>query len=228
MQEDINIREIIEKYELKIKNIEDKYNLVIESKDEQIEIYKDQIKFLREVIKKNADKTVKIINENINNSSSQSRPVNIGNGNYNEQINSDYIQGNKTDQSRNINITGGNVSVNGAGVFNLGDISGKVTNSIKQLPASSDLDNPGIKELVNQLKKAIEKATELDEADKYDALEEVQHLAQASLYDDLDARQAKAEKSLRMLGRIFTGLPATAVLMNICKEVLPAIAKFFQ
>jgi|GEM_PF-4295857 len=83
MQEEKKIRVIIEKYELKIKNIEDKYNIIIESKDKQIEDYKDQIKFLREVITKNADKPIKIIN--------------LGSGNYNEDTKGDYIQGNKSD-----------------------------------------------------------------------------------------------------------------------------------
>ncbi len=31
-----------------------------------------------------------------------------------------------------------------------------------------------------------------------------------------------------MLGRITKALPATAALMTICKELLPAIAHFFE
>ena len=77
------------------------------------------------------------------------------------------------------------------------------------------------------LKEAIEAETGLDETDKSDALEEVQNLAEASQDHDDNTKKTKAGKSLRMLGRITKALPATAALMTICKELLPAIAHFF-
>lgn len=60
------------------------------------------------------------------------RTINMGSGNYIKNIEGDYVQGNKTDQSRNITITGGTINNAGAGAFNLGDISGTVANTIKK------------------------------------------------------------------------------------------------
>ena len=152
------------------------------------------------------------------------RKIMMDQGNYNERIERDYI-----DKSRKVNISDkAQVQASGAGAFNLGEISGTVANTINQLPTSPDPEKPGIKELLNQLQKAIEAETRLDDADKSDALEEVQNLAQASQDHDQNAKKTKAGKSLRMLGRIAKGLPATAALLNICKELLPAIAKFFE
>ena len=52
--------------------------------------------------------------------------------------------------------------------------------------------------------------------------------AEASQDHDDNTKKTKAGKSLRMLGRITKALPATAALMTICKELLPAIAHFFE
>ena len=130
----------------------------------------------------------------------------------------DNVAGDKSvNQSRNVTISGGTINATGAGAFNLGDISGTVANTINQLPTSPDSEQPGIKELLTQLKEAIEAETDLDQTDKSDALEEVQNLAEASQDHDDNTKKTKAGKSLRMLGRITKALPATAAFMTICK-----------
>ena len=182
----------------------------------------------------------------------EKRTIKIGQGNYNEKIQGNYyeqkgnnntmsnitqshsgggdnVAGDKNiNQSRNISISGNaQVTASGAGAFNLGDISDTVANTINQLPNSPNPYQPGIKELLSQLKDAIEAETGLDEADKSDALEEIQNLAEVSQEEDENTKKTTAGKSLRMLGRITQALPATAALMTICKEILPAISHFF-
>ena len=139
------------------------------------------------------------------------RKINIDQG--------DYVRGNKTNESRNINISGETINISGAGTLNLGDISGTVANTIS--------NQPGIEELLSQLKEAIETSTDLDNEDKTDALEEVNNLAEASQDNDNEAKKNTAKQSLKMLRIIAKGLPPAAAFMTISKEVLPAIAKFF-
>ena len=155
------------------------------------------------------------------------RNIEIKQGNYNENIEGDYIEGNKTDQSRKIEISGGTVNASGAGAFSLGDISGTVANSINQIPASSDSNKPNIKQLLSQLKQGIETEPNLEDIDKYDALEEIDNLAKISQDKQESEQKNKAQKSIRMLQRISKVLPAGAALVTICKEVLPAISDFF-
>lgn len=150
------------------------------------------------------------------------RNIEIKQGNYTEKV-----EGNKTDQSRKVEISGGTVYASGAGVFNLGDISGTVANSINQIPSLYDPNQLNIKQLLSQLKESIEAEPNLENIDKYDALEELNNLAQVSQDKEESKQKNKAGKSLRILHRIAKALPAGAALVTICKEILPAIANFF-
>ncbi len=89
---------------------------------------------------------------------------------------------NMTQGKGNVNIgkTKGNISgVAAAGEslsmtgVALGEISGNVTNTIKQLPDNSEPKKPGIKELLSQLQTAIETENNLSEEDKKEVLEEI-------------------------------------------------------
>ena len=151
--------------------------------------------------------------------------ISISGGTYDENIEGDYVQGNKTDQSRNIKITGGTINT---GAFNLGDISGTVANTINQLPASSDPDKPGIKELLTQLAKAIIVSEYLDVKHKTKALKQVQVLAKAAFKLDSEEIIDLAEDATTMLVGTMYKLPASAALVTTSKELLPAIAKFFE
>ena len=179
-----------------------------------------------DIIKLQASKPINISQVQGNNMAGD-RNIKINKGNYNERIDGDYIEGNKTDQSRKIEISGGTVNASGAGAFSLGDISGTVANTINQIPSSSDPNQPDIKQLLIQLKEAIETESNLDDVDKSDALDEVNNLAEASQEEDENTKQTKAGKSLRMLERIAKGLPPAAALVTICKELIPAISSFF-
>ncbi len=190
------------KYIRILKAREEIYRRELDAKQEQIEIYKQESADFKEIIQALASKPI-YISQN---------------------------QGDRTtNQSRNLTISdNAQVNASGAGAFNSGDISGTVANTINQLPTSPNPDQPGIKELLSQLKDAIEVETGLDETDKNDALEEVQNLAEVSQEEDENTKKIKAGKSLRMLGRITKALPPTAALMTICKDLLPAIAHLFS
>ncbi len=61
------------------------------------------------------------------------RTIQIGQGNYNERIQGDYIEGNKSDRNRNINISdNAQVTASGAGAFNQGHNQGTIANEINQ------------------------------------------------------------------------------------------------
>ena len=139
-----------------------------------------------------------------------------------------YMVGNTFYQNRNMRITGETFITGGSGTFNLGDISGTVANAINQLSTSPNTDQPGIRELLGQLKEAIEAENSLEDVDKSDALEEIRNLATSSQDDDKNTKKIKAGKSLRNLARIANSLSPAATLVTIFKEVLPKIAHFFE
>ncbi|MEM9274859.1 MAG: COR domain-containing protein, partial [Cyanobacteria bacterium P01_F01_bin.143] len=214
----VDVLSLIDDVELRQKSVQD---------DEPIKFNREQ-EYI-DIIKKQANRPIQNIINNKNqlgDNEMGDRKISINQGNYNENIQGDYVQGNKTSDGRSVNITGGNVDISGAGALNLGTISGTVANTINQLPAS-DSDQPGIKELLTQLKEAIETSSDLDDEDKNDALEEVNNLAEASQDNDDEAKKNKAGQSLKMLRRIAKVLPPAAAFMTISKEVLPAISNFF-
>ncbi len=137
------------------------------------------------------------------------------------------MAGDNIDQSRKVEISGGTVIASGAGAFSLGDIQGTVANTINQLPDSSDPKQPGIKELLIQLHDAIANSPELDDEDKAEALSQVKTLAEAGKNHSDEGMKKLAKRAVTMLRGIVVALQPTAALVTICKEVLPAIAKFF-
>ncbi|MBE9050505.1 pentapeptide repeat-containing protein [Nostocales cyanobacterium LEGE 11386] len=147
---------------------------------------------------------------------------------YNESI---VIEGGEVkmsiDQSRqqNINTGGGNFNNSGIGAFNIGDITGTVTNSINQLPASQQPDKPGIKELLQQLQSAIEAETNLNIDDKTEALEQVKALAEAGKKPQDGSLQKAAKTAVKILKGTITGLPSAAQLVTEFNNVLPLILK---
>ncbi|NER32737.1 MAG: pentapeptide repeat-containing protein [Oscillatoria sp. SIO1A7] len=129
-------------------------------------------------------------------------------------------------------VAGGDVSggVAGQGAAG-GDISGTVSVAINQLPDSPEADKPGIKELLAQLEEAIVREAALEEYDREDAMEELKKLAEAGKNPRDGGMKKMAEKAMRSLSRIFAGfagLPALAKLAETGKEVLPALAEFFD
>lgn len=120
-------------------------------------------------------------------------------------------------------LVGGDVS----GVVNLGEISGQVTNTINQLPASPQPDEPGIKELLEQLQRAIESAEELKPEDKAEALKQVQALAEAGKDPAEAEKQNMAKSAIRWFKGMLTELAEPSAIVQLCKKILPHIATIF-
>ena len=136
----------------------------------------------------------------------------------------------------NVSISGtqGNVSGVAAAGENqsmtgvaIGAISGNVTNSINQLPESSESDEPGIKELLTQLQTAIETDTNLSNEDKAEALEQVQKIAEAGQQPEDEGVQKIVKKSVTFLKGIISDLPSAVELVKSCATLLPLVTKFF-
>ncbi len=139
-----------------------------------------------------------------------------------------------SDNRGNVEIgsVGGNISgfaVAGGSMAGVagGDISGTVTASINELPATSEPEKPGIKELLTQLQAAIEAESSLSKEDKEEALKQVKTLAEAGQNPQEGAMQKMAKDALRFLKGLLTELPTAVALVEKCKELLPTIAGLF-
>jgi uncharacterized protein YjbI with pentapeptide repeats len=138
-----------------------------------------------------------------------------------------------TQSKGNVNISGVQGDVSGIAAAGesqtmtgvaIGAISGTVTNTINQLPASPDRDNPGIKELLAQLQAAIEAESELPDEDKAEALEQVKTLAEAGQKPEDNVLQKAAKTSMKILKGTVASLPDATKLVEACTKLLPAIA----
>lgn len=105
--------------------------------------------------------------------------------------------------------------------------SGTVANTINQLPASTEPDKPGIKELLEQLKTAIEAEPNLSDKDKAKALKQVEVIAESGKASEKGVVQDAVDNAVTMLKGIISGLPATAKLIGEFHTVLPLIAGLF-
>ncbi|MEO1184238.1 MAG: COR domain-containing protein, partial [Cyanobacteria bacterium J06636_27] len=152
--------------------------------------------------------------------------VNIHNDNQTTSTSESTNMSNINDQSRNVSI-GGDASNISSGAFNLGEISGTVANTINQLPASSKPEEPGIKELLEQLKTAIESEDNLSDDDKKTALEQVQTLAEAGQKPQEGTMQKLAKTAMLALRGVAAGLPSAAKLADSVNKLLPMISKIF-
>ena len=189
-------------YELALNAIEAKYEVQLKGKDEQLTIYRQQNADMLSIIHKLAEKPIKI------DVKSESKAMT-----------------DSADQSRKIENKDGNVIGN-----ILGDnstISGTVAQTINQLPDEPKSEQPGIKELLNQLHQAIEAESSFKPEDKAEALAQLQTLAEAGKTPKESATQKTAKTALTMLKGIIFGLPSAAAVVEACNKLLPAIAQLF-
>lgn len=193
-------------YQLALQAVEEKYKAVLQAKDEQILIYRQQSGEMAEIVKLLANKPInvqvdnKVENKNMTNSNDASRKIEIGS------------------VGRDFNASGQ--------ALNLGDISGTVTNTINQLPASPEPEKPGIKELLTQLQAAIEADTNLAQEDKAEALEQVKALAEAGKSPQEGAMQKAAKTAIKILKGTIASLPSATKLVEDCSNLLPLISNF--
>ena len=126
----------------------------------------------------------------------------------------------QTDNSRHLTIKGNN-----NGVANLGNISGTLAKTINQLPDTSDSNEKGIKELLNDLQGAIESDTVLTTEDKTDALIEVNKLAEIG-QDKIPLKPEQKEKgegAIKYLKLALKSLPDAAKIIESCAKILSIV-----
>ena len=189
-------------YQLALAAVEEKYKAELQAKNNEIVIYRQQSAEMTEIVKLLANKPInvqvdnKVENKNMTNDSS--RKVEIGS-------------------------IGGDFNASGQ-ALNLGEISGTVTNTINELPSGPEPDKPGIKELLTQLKTAIEADTDLKPKDKEKALKQVKALAEAA--QNPQEKQDLADTAITMLKGTIAHLPTAAKLVEECGKLLPIISGF--
>lgn len=120
-----------------------------------------------------------------------------------------------------------NIRAEGGSVVNLGEIKGSVSTAINQLPNSIKAGESSLKDLLTQLKTAIEDEPELGDADKATALKQVQVLADAGQAPKQGVMQETAKSASRMLRGIVAELPNAAKLAEACSKLLPMILSLF-
>jgi hypothetical protein len=106
-------------------------------------------------------------------------------------------------------------------------VKGNVSVAISKLPASPNSDQPGIREILEQLKKAIEAEPNLSEEDKVEALEQVKALAEAGKAPQEGAMKKVAKRSTTMIKGIIADLPEAAKLVVQYAKLLPIITNLF-
>lgn len=189
-------------YQLALQAVEEKYKAQLQAKDEQIVIYRQQSGEMAEIVRLLANK-----------------PINVQVDNKVENKN----MTNSNDASRKFENSG---TLNNSGTINLGEISGTVTNTINELPASSEPEKPGIKELLTQLQAAIEADTNLPQEDKAEALEQVKALAETAKSPQDGAMQKVAKTAIKILKGTIASLPSATKLVEQCSNLLPLISTF--
>ncbi|XZN99318.1 MAG: hypothetical protein ACM65K_13950 [Microcoleus sp.] len=168
-------------------------------KNSKIQDYREQIEYLRKL---NMSFAERVIYNNIEvNTTSESKSM-------------------SDSSSKNINV-GGDVT---GSTVNIGEISGTVTNSINQLPASPQSNQPGIKELLTELQSAIESETNLSDDDKVEALEQLKTLAEVGKNPQESTMQKAGKTAMKILKGTIASLPSAATLVEACSKLLPAIA----
>ena len=194
-------------YQIALQAVEEKYKALLTAKDDQIKEHRQKYTDMKEITSLLASKSInvkienKLENKNMTKSNDSSRKIEVGS------------------VGRDFNASGQ--------ALNLGDISGTVTNTINELPASTEADKPGIKELLINLQAAIESNTNLDEEDKVEALEQIKKIAEAGQKPEEGAMQKIAKNALTFLKGLIVDLPSTAELVKTCSNVIPIIKQFF-
>src|SRR4028118_2365496 len=168
-------------------------------KDSKIQDYREQIEYLRKLNRAVAERVI-----------------------YNN------IEANTTSESKSMTDSSSkkiNVGRDATGpALNIGDISGIVTYTLSQLPASPQSEQPGIKELLTQLQAAIEAETNLSDDDKAEALEQVKTLVEVGKNPQEGTMQKAGKTAMKILKGTIAGLPSAATLVEACSKLLPAIA----
>ncbi|ACB51329.1 rfrA family pentapeptide repeat [Crocosphaera subtropica ATCC 51142] len=137
-------------------------------------------------------------------------------------INENKAMTNSSDNSQNIQMRDINATNS---VVNLGEISGQVSNNIQQIPDYSEDEKPSIKQLLSQLKTAIETEKNLDDETKADALDSVNNITEAAKNPEDSNLKKLAKLSKNAILGIVSTLPTATTLVVECNKLLPAISQ---
>lgn len=102
-----------------------------------------------------------------------------------------------------------------------------IDNVINQLPSSNQDNQPGIKELLIELKTVIDADLSLTIDDKNEVLEQVLVLAAAGQQPTKQKMQKFAKTALKILKATVAELDSKNNLVEVCNRILPTIAHFF-
>ena len=125
-------------YEIQLKAIEQRYRLELKAKNNEIEIYKQKSTDILELAKLAASRPINISQTQGNNMAGD-RNIHMGSGNYNERIEGDYVQGNKSDGTKQ----------------NLAEAAAEIQELLKQLEETYPADSTANQMVVAA--KAVEK-----------------------------------------------------------------------
>lgn len=130
-------------------------------------------------------------------------------------------------EEKSIKIESSSLANSPIGDGNLVISKANVSAAITKLPTSPDPKEPGIKELLTQLKTAIEAEPSLDDKSKVKAWKQLEALAKAGENSNSKDRKDLAEDAVTMLKGIFSGLQSGATLLVEWNKLLPALTKLF-
>lgn len=155
---------------------------------------------------------------------SDNMKINVG-----RDIKGDLIRGNKVITGDKSLYSGGDVNFDNSKLeFNMKNISGEVDNAINQFSNKGGNPNSAsLKELLIQLKIAVEADTELSSEEKAEALGELEKLARAGSDPQDRAMQRLAKRTMVTLRAITEPLTEASKLATACKALLPTILDLF-
>jgi hypothetical protein len=145
---------------------------------------------------------------------SSPKPVNI--------INENKAMTNNSDNSQNIKIRDINATNS---IVNLGEISGKVSNNIQQLPDNREDGKTSIKQLLSQLQTAIETEENINDETKAEVLDSVNNITEAAKNPEDSNLKKLAKLSKNAILGIVSTLPTATKLVIECNQLLPAISQ---
>ncbi|MBT9310878.1 pentapeptide repeat-containing protein [Leptothoe kymatousa TAU-MAC 1615] len=147
------------------------------------------------------------------------------NVNVNNILESKVMQGD--DNSRNLNV-GGDLNASNSNL-NLGDISGQLSNLIKQIPPTplANEHQFELKELLSRLQNAVEQDSSLNPDEKLEAIGEMKKIAKAAITPNEGAMKRIARRSMKTLAEIASILSNTSEVVKVCKDLLPVVQSIF-
>jgi uncharacterized protein YjbI with pentapeptide repeats len=122
---------------------------------------------------------------------------------------------------------GGDVNLSGS-TLNLGQISGQVTNQINQIPAPATPNQPDLRNILNQLKTAVEGDNELSDDEKAEALQAVARIATAGTEPNPDGKtKGIVKRATATLKGMTETLTDASKLADACTKLLPLVLSLF-